>query len=211
MKNRIKWITVAVFWAFVAYAPANQVVLSDFNGTGFDFTYGQWTPSDITVGSTFVTINAVGLQGGAGISFSPHITLNTYHTQLVVTARIGRDNESSQFNIVLIDNDPGGVEAFVYFFSASLFNNSTFTTITRSLLDPPDFYAVQSGTPDGTLNLDSNGGMPNFQIQGNYANQTDRFHWEFDQVYIVPEPSTVGLALAGLGLFGARWMRRRGR
>lgn len=203
---------VALFASVLAVAAsveANQIILSDFNGTGFDFTYGQWTPSDITTGSTFVTISAVGLQGGAGVNFTPHVTLNNYHTQLVVTARIGRDNESSQFNIVLIDNDPGGVEFFVYFFPATLFNNSTFTTITRSLLDPPDYYAVQSGTPDGTLNLDASGGMPNFQIQGNYANTTDRFHWEFDIVYIVPEPSTIGLALVGLGLIGLRVVRRR--
>ncbi len=199
---RKRWIAMAAA-GLLAVTTHADLVLSTFDGTGLDFSYGSWSGGGaLSTGLSFLTVDTPATpSGGGGVSglallFDPSDPLTAY---LSLTARLGSGNQAAQVNVVLVDSDLSGSESFVYFFQASDFNATTFETVTVPLASH-GFYAVQSGTPDGILNPDANGAVTGWQLQGSYANNTDTLNWEFDNVAVIPEPGTLMLASLGMAV-----------
>ncbi len=189
---------------------AQDIILSDFNSKGLAFTYGSWNQSGtLVIGSSYLTVQSPATpQGGGGENLSS-LSLNPANYQVSLTAKVGPNNQADYINVVLLDQDDAGYEGYVYFFPVSNFNSTAFTTAHVPLLS----WGCLNNPQDSALNFDTGGkGLIGWQIQGNYANNTDTFNYEIDHLQrtLIPEPGFLGLAVGGVGSFLLlRLVRRR--
>lgn len=193
------WAVTSAIVCVVRCAGAN-ILLSDFNSTGLEYAYGSWNgPGAVVNGSSYLTIQSPATpSGGGGVGLSS-LALNASNYYVSLTARLGSANQASQLNVVLLDRDGGSEEAYVYFFLASWFNPSTFTTIHI----PATMPSWTNNVIDGIINFDTGGnGLVGWQLQGNYANNTDTLNFEIDhlQLTAIPEPGTAVLGVIGAAL-----------
>lgn len=201
MRTKSYRCAVVLAGCCLAMTASADLLLSDFNGTGLDFTYGSWSGvGAVATGPTYLTIDDPATPSGGGGVSSLGLLFDAGTYSVALTARLGLANEGTAINVVLVDADPSGVETFAYFFAASGFNSSTFTTVNLPATNW-GFHAVQSGTPDGVLNPDLSGSVTGWQLQGNYANDVDTVNFEVDHLaLVVPEPGTLVLGSLGLGV-----------
>lgn len=168
-------------------AKGTDIILSTFDNVGFQWGYGSWNPlSNVeTLFPTYVQIAGPATEsGGAGVTLSSAVTFDPTQYFLVVSARIAPGNAASGFNVIL-QTSPS--DLWGYYFDASLFNSSTFTTVSVPVVS----YTFANGTPD-FLNV----GMNEWQVQGDFST-TDSFAFEFEDLRLVPEPGTIGLLALG--------------
>ena len=179
------FVGLAISGVLFLKAANAQIMLNDFQNSGFDFAYDSFT-GNITQNPTFISINATE-QGGAGSTVS--LDLSSYYPsgQIQIEARLIAGNAADNFNVILFTTpDPGGIKSGYQFSTASL-NTSTFTTLTANL-NAPTFFS-------GTMDWSS---IVQYQLQGDYST-TDNFRIEFRNLQVVPEPAAVVIALLGLG------------
>lgn len=188
MNKYLRLFALAIGLLSIPGAARADIILSTFDSSGFQWSYGSWNPLSAveTQFPTFVRIAGPATEsGGAGVSLSSPVSVDTSSLFLVVSARIAPGNAASGFNVIL-QSSPS--DAYGYYFPASSFNPSTFTTSSIPLSSPS--FTV------GSPNL-LTPGMTEWQVQGDFST-TDSFAFEFEDLRLVPEPGTV--ALIGLGL-----------
>ncbi|MCS6771943.1 MAG: PEP-CTERM sorting domain-containing protein [Kiritimatiellae bacterium] len=171
---------------------ATHIILSDFDNVGFQWAYGSWNPlSGVeTLFPTYVRIAGPATEsGGAGVTLSSPVTFDPSQYEVRVSARIAPGNAASGFNVI-IQTSP--TDLWGYYFPATLFNSSTFTTSSIPLNSP----TFTNGNPD-FLNV----GLNEFQVQGDFSS-SDRFAFEFEDLRLVPEPGTLLLLSAGAVILG---------
>lgn len=207
MKKSMKGLTLcACLGAFTSSNAAT--VLKDFTNNG-DATgvYGSFAK---TPGITGIALTAVNGDGGAFISQSNVALQNT--EQLQITVKLGPTNTDNQFQILLLDADgPGNGEAYRYMISTSNFNPNTFTTFTFGPLTAwtgfnPTTFGRGAGDTIQNFGSAADTGLYEFQIQGDFEGGGQVLDIVVQNVSIVPEPTSAGLAgMAALTLL----LRRR--
>lgn len=179
-----------------------DIILSTFDSSGFQWSYGSWNPltSVETQTPTYLSIAGAATEsGGAGISFAQPVSFDPTQYLVSVTARIGSGNVASGFNVIL---QTSPTDSWGYYFPAASFNPSTFTTVSIAVTNP----TFVNGSPNF-----SGSGMTDWQIQGDFSS-TDalRFDFEDARLSLVPEPSTLALLALGVVSFLARSVRNKG-
>ena len=183
--------------------PAQTIVVSDFNGTGWDLYSGSdWAPAAVT-GPEFLTIGP-SATGNANASFNrfiapiPDMTGTTvFHLDL----RLVAGNEVNQLAFYVSDFETTYQWDFTVL-SAGL-NSTTFTTVIFDLASPD----IVSGS--GVLDLNDLGQIG--FVGGSVAETDLPFRMQFDNlvgVGTVPEPASAGLL--SLCLAAWAWRRRAG-
>jgi hypothetical protein len=166
------------------------LVIRDFQGVGFDFTYGSWIGNE-TIFPTYVQIAGTANEtGGAGVGISPTIDLYSYvnaNGQVQVDARLVPGNQADNFNIIFFSSP---TDLAGYQISASLLNTTNFTTVSATLNNPT--------FTSGSINWSN---VNQVQIQGDYTPDpsTTSFAMQFANL-VVPEPSTALLTAIGIGI-----------
>jgi hypothetical protein len=207
MKTTIKSLSLCAFLGAATHA--NAVVLQDFTNNG-DVT-GVYGSFGKTTGLTGITLTAVNGDGGAYISQPGLGFQNT--DQLQITVKLGAGNTDNQFQILLLDADgPANGEAWRYMIPTSAFNTDTFTTFTFGALSAFTNYNPSNfgkGPGDGILNLDTgiDTGLYEFQIQGDFEGGGQVLDIVVQNVSVIPEPASAGLA--GIGALSLLLRRRR--
>jgi hypothetical protein len=84
-------IALVLFGLLIGVHSAHaDTILSDFNGTGFDFAYATWN-GNVTTGSTFVTIGGSATErGGAGLELAGPRDFGGHG--IALTAQLGAGN-----------------------------------------------------------------------------------------------------------------------
>lgn len=130
----VKTIIIAFISAAWMYGLASEAQTAKslllFPLPSFDYHYGTWEQAGAVVireGELEVMPPATDV-GGAGKEFSPGLSANN-RAIIRVTAKIGERNEATGFNIVLKDQDVGGVEDHVYFVDLSRLSREQFQTV----------------------------------------------------------------------------------
>lgn len=157
------------FLAAIESAGAD-VLLSDFNGTQFAYTYGSWTNArSMLTNTTYLTItNPATVSGGGGIGLVSNTSFNATSHEIRVVARLGEANAASVFRVGLVDKDGSGSEEFKYEFSTAMLNTETFTTLAIPVLAYVGIYDPEEDG-DTIPNFDpATNGLVSWEFQGNY-------------------------------------------
>ncbi|MEM7625147.1 MAG: PEP-CTERM sorting domain-containing protein [Planctomycetota bacterium] len=199
-----------------ASASAQNVSLYEGDGAFFTSVPGGFTfdsfATGVTESPTSLTVD-VSAFGGLGRDLTAPVTVDETTASVRLEYRVLDNNEAADFRVILRDNDgddsaPGlGTEDHQLFvdmsFASPLNDGSGFSEQFVPL--NPVFRAQSFGFAndgDGVLNL----GLDQWQIQSAFGSAT-RLNIEVRSVEIVPEPTTLGFAVAGLALVAGQ--RRR--
>jgi len=198
------WVGIALILASVnSQVQAQDLVINDFQDSGFEFDYGSWT-GNLTIGPDFLTVNATESGGGGANSFQSASSLSlspgpTYFIEIDVRKVSG--NLADAFNVILEDGD-GTMAGWK--FDLSTVDEIEFHTLNKTLT--PDFFNPPSkGTADGVFDQSS---IVGWQVQGDFSSE-DTLALQFKNLVIIPEPSSLALLATGiLGLISLSQIRK---
>lgn len=169
-------------------------VISDFSNFNLTGTYVQWGVGTFTSNPTNFQVQANDF-GGGWHDLAPTVGDATA-TELEVQLDVNAGNVATKFNVVLIDGD--GTERVFRFEPIAIGAGQTLTK------DLSDF--LQDNNPGGVAGLDTTN-LVAFHLQGTFENGDPGVAMDltFDNLALVPEPSTALLGLVGcLGLLRRR-------
>ncbi|TWT47718.1 endo-1,4-beta-xylanase [Botrimarina hoheduenensis] len=182
-------VSLVVGLVMTSSAESAELVLSDFNGTGFDYTFSGFNQ---TIGATGVRLtDPTDNSGGAGIGLGS-LNLNSFaNGRLVIDVTPLVGNGANRFDLELIESSTNGQTSRSGKWSfdvSSLTPGVPTTLVSRTTLDAPD-----TGIGDfQNLNL---GQISTWQVLGDFTTAAP-FDFSFDRVAIstdvAPPPAYPG-------------------
>lgn len=171
----IAGLLLAIAIGSTARADQSVVVLFP-RAAGFDYEYGSWKGAVTRAGDKVAIAPPADESGGVGASAS-EVRFGA-GAIVRVTARVGAENQTAAFNIVLKDNDPDGVEDFVYRFSVDRFSQKEFLTAEVPITTVSWLNNRKNGIPD------FEDGLAGWEIQGTHEGAAS-IHVEISKIEIV--------------------------
>ncbi|QDS98075.1 endo-1,4-beta-xylanase [Adhaeretor mobilis] len=166
-------------------ASATDIVLSDFNSTGFNYTFSGFSQS---IGATSVTLSdPVDDIGGAGLNLSSPLDLSSFADgRIVVDMFTNPGNSGDQFLVELVDS--AGITGKWGFDSSSLGTGTPGTLVASTTLANPTSSVGNFQQFDFT-------NVTKFQVLGTYGSLAP-FDMSFDRV-LISDTVTAPPAYAG--------------
>lgn len=172
-------------------------VVFDFNGTGFDFEFGDWRRNTFP-GPTAITIgNFATERGGAGLLLAG--LLDFTDADVSLTLQLDARNAASELRVTLLDLED---DRAVYAFPLSSFSPAALRTV---VLPDPTF--LQGPGPVNFSQIRRVDVSGDFSSEDFLALRLDRLAIDTPTPAPVPEPAA--LFLVGTGLVALLWQGRR--
>ena len=217
-KMTLLGIGLASFGTIVATSVRTQAqapfVISNFNGVGPDYIYGDFTG---TRNPTTYDLSGRS-NGGVGWGYGPPINLSAYATGVFALDAQLLPGNVQDIQVLIDTQDTGVLDGYVYYYilKAAELNTSNFSTVFSKSLNNPDFV-LDAAHNFATIPVGAPGHVPdltkvtNFGIQAYIYGNNAFFNYRLDNFAIraaVPAPGSLITALIGI-VPGVLLLRRR--